>query len=188
MWHYDPALDKCWVTQSGYFRLAAAVLLVMGKTYSKLLFCHGISDQIRDKKIPMIYYKIRMVYEFSNNTFLGDCGMSGFSIPSMPLYDISRPNKRAHSTPDLLTAAIYFPSGKYVITLNTTYESPNFNLLTSDTNNTHYGIMIEDPGRVRGGNRYYSRLHDGIICYKKRVYIALHVLLTKLFISIVDLP
>ena len=49
----DIALDKYWVTQSGYFRLATTVLLGMGITDEKLLFYHVISEQRRDKKIIM---------------------------------------------------------------------------------------------------------------------------------------
>ena len=47
----DLALDKYWVTQSGYFRLAITVALGVGITDGKLLFCHGISEQIMDNKI-----------------------------------------------------------------------------------------------------------------------------------------
>ena len=47
----DLALDKYWVTQSGYFRLAITVALGVGITDGKLLFCHGISEQIMDSKI-----------------------------------------------------------------------------------------------------------------------------------------
>ena len=50
----DLALEKYWVTQSGYFRLAATVELGMGIEYGNLLLCHGISDQRKDKSISMI--------------------------------------------------------------------------------------------------------------------------------------
>ena len=50
----DLALEKYWVTQSGYFRLAATVELCMGIEYGNLLLCHGISDQRKDKSISMI--------------------------------------------------------------------------------------------------------------------------------------
>ena len=46
----DPSLDKYWVTQSGYFIPATTVALGMGTTDAKLLLCHGISEQSRDKK------------------------------------------------------------------------------------------------------------------------------------------
>ena len=38
----DILIEKCWVTQSGYFRLITAVVLDMGITDGKLLFCHSI--------------------------------------------------------------------------------------------------------------------------------------------------
>ena len=46
----DLALDKYWVTQSGYYRLATTVSLGMGNTDTELLLWHGISDQNNDKK------------------------------------------------------------------------------------------------------------------------------------------
>ena len=50
----DLALEKYWVTQSGYFTLATTVALGMGITDGKLLLCHGISEQSKDKKISTI--------------------------------------------------------------------------------------------------------------------------------------
>ena len=55
-------LDKYQVTQSEYFRIATMVALCMGITDGKLLFCHGISEQIKDKKISMREYNYRTVY------------------------------------------------------------------------------------------------------------------------------
>ena len=43
----DLALEKYWVTQIGYFRLATTVALGMGITGDKFLFCPGISEQIK---------------------------------------------------------------------------------------------------------------------------------------------
>ena len=43
-------LDKYWVTQSGYFRLATAVALGMGITYGELLYFHGIAEEMRKIK------------------------------------------------------------------------------------------------------------------------------------------
>ena len=51
MWQYDLALDKYWVTQSGYFRLATTVALGMVITDGKLLFSHGIAEESVDKTI-----------------------------------------------------------------------------------------------------------------------------------------
>ena len=48
--HSGIVLDKYWVTQNVYFRLAATVAFRMGITDGKLLFCHGISEEIVDNK------------------------------------------------------------------------------------------------------------------------------------------
>ena len=45
------SLDKYWVTQSGYFRLATTVSLGIGIEYGNLLYCHGVADRNVDKKI-----------------------------------------------------------------------------------------------------------------------------------------
>ena len=57
----DLSLEKYWVTQSGYFRLATNVAMGMGITYGNLLFCHGISEGSVDKKISTIEYNNRTV-------------------------------------------------------------------------------------------------------------------------------
>ena len=49
MHQYDLALDKHWVKNNGYFRLATTVALVVGITYGKLILCHGISEQNMEK-------------------------------------------------------------------------------------------------------------------------------------------
>ena len=51
---YDLSLDKYWVTQSGYFRLATNVALGMGLTDGKLLYCHGVAEENEDKKISTL--------------------------------------------------------------------------------------------------------------------------------------
>ena len=51
MRQYDLLLEKYWVTQSGYFRLATTVALGMGITDGKLLYCHGVEEGNEDKKI-----------------------------------------------------------------------------------------------------------------------------------------
>ena len=47
----DLVLEKYWVTQSGYFRFATAVVLDMGIIDDKLPLCHGISEKSVDKNI-----------------------------------------------------------------------------------------------------------------------------------------
>ena len=63
MHQYDIALDKYWVTQSGFFTLATTVALVMRITDGKLLYCHGIAEVNMDKKISTLEYNNRKVYD-----------------------------------------------------------------------------------------------------------------------------
>ena len=51
MIQYDLELEKYWVTQRVYFRLATTVSLDMGITDDKILLCHGIPEESVDKKI-----------------------------------------------------------------------------------------------------------------------------------------
>ena len=48
---YYLAVDKYWVTQSGYFRLATTVALGVGITYGKILYCNGVAEGNVDRKI-----------------------------------------------------------------------------------------------------------------------------------------
>ena len=59
----DITLEKYWVTQSGYFRLATTVSLGMGITDGKLLYCHGVVEGNVDKKISNFEYNNRAVYD-----------------------------------------------------------------------------------------------------------------------------
>ena len=63
MWQYDLALDKYWVTKSGYSRLANKVSLGMFITYGKFLFCRGIAEVIADNKISIRDYNNSTVYD-----------------------------------------------------------------------------------------------------------------------------
>ena len=102
----DLALDKYWVTQSGYFILATAVALGMGVTYGKLLFCHGISDGSVEKKISKREYNNSTVYDVFNNPIPYYCGSPYFNPPPITIDDRPHPDKRAHCTPDLIPSAI----------------------------------------------------------------------------------
>ena len=59
----DLSLDKYWVTQSGYFRLATTVALGMVITDGNLLYCHGVAEENKDKKISTLKYNNRTVYD-----------------------------------------------------------------------------------------------------------------------------
>ena len=54
MGQFDLALDKYWLTHSDYFRLTTTLVLGMGTADEKTLFWHGVKEQSRDKKIPML--------------------------------------------------------------------------------------------------------------------------------------
>ena len=59
----DLALEKYWVTHSGYFRLATTVELGMRIPDGKLLFCHEILEQNIDKIVTRIDYNYWTVYD-----------------------------------------------------------------------------------------------------------------------------
>ena len=75
------------LTKSGYFRIAIKVALGMGIKYGKLLFCHGISEEIKDKKISMGEYSDRTVYDCSNKPFLVYDGSPALHIPPITIDD-----------------------------------------------------------------------------------------------------
>ena len=113
----DIALEKYWVTQSGYFRLATTVLMGMGIAVGKILLCHGISDKIKDKYISIRQYNNKKVYECFNNTFSIYCGIPTLNLPSITIDDTPHKNKRAMYTSDTLPASISVPYGNYVSAL-----------------------------------------------------------------------
>ena len=82
------ALEKYWVTQSGYFRLATIVALGMGITDGKLLFCRGFSETRAGKNISMREYKNRAVYYCFSNTLPADCGIPDLNLPPIKIDDI----------------------------------------------------------------------------------------------------
>ena len=59
----DLSLDKYWVTQSGYFRLATTVALGMGIIDGNLLYYYGVAEGNNDKKISTLEYNNRTVYD-----------------------------------------------------------------------------------------------------------------------------
>ena len=106
----------------------------MGITEAKLLFCHGIPDQSKYKKISLREYNDRKVYEWLNNQFIFYGGIKYLNLPHMPIGDSFRPNKRAYYTPDPLSSAISVASGNSISTLTTPSDPPQVIVLTFDTN------------------------------------------------------
>ena len=87
----DLALDKDWVTQSGYFRLAATVTLGTVITYGKLLYCHDVAEGNMEKKFSTLEYNNRMVYDCFNNIFTADFDIPAMNLPPITIDDIPHP-------------------------------------------------------------------------------------------------
>ena len=119
------SLEKYWITQSGYFRLATTVALGMGITDSKLLYCHGVAEVNEEKKISTLEYNNRTVYDCFNNPFTADCGSPDMHLPTITIGDKPSPHKRALYSPDLPPAAISFASKNSVSTLTNPSDSPD---------------------------------------------------------------
>ena len=62
----------------------------------------------------------------------------------MPIGNSTHPNKRFYYTSEPLPDEMYVAPGKYVITLNTPSDSPQFILLNYGDNNTHHTIMSDN--------------------------------------------
>ena len=124
MQNSDLALEKYWVTQSGYFRLETTVALGMGIADGNLLYYHGVAEGNMDKKISTLEYNNRRVYECFNNPFTDEFGIPYLNLPPINFDDRTLSHKIAHYTPDLLPYAISVASENASITLTTTSDSP----------------------------------------------------------------
>ena len=87
MWKSDIALEKYWVTQSGYFRLATTVAFGISNTYGKLLYCHGVAEGNFDKKCSTLEYSNRTFYDCFNNPFTADFGSPAMHLPPITIDD-----------------------------------------------------------------------------------------------------
>ena len=135
MWQSYLALDKYWVTHSGYFRLATTVVLVMGITYGKLLFCRCITEVSGDKNISTKDYNNRTVYECFNNPFPADCAIPALNLPPITIDDRPRLHKISRYTPDLLPSAISVASENCDSNFTTPSNYPLLLILRSDCPN-----------------------------------------------------
>ena len=93
MRHFYLALEKYWVIQRGYFRLATILVLGMGIIYGKILFCHVISYQSTVKNISIRECNNRTVYNCFKSPFSPDCGIPDLDLPFIPIDDSPHPNK-----------------------------------------------------------------------------------------------
>ena len=167
--HSDIALEKYWVTQSSYFRLATTVEWYMVITDRKILYCHGVAEGNMDKKISTLEYKNRTVYECFNNPFTAYFGSPALNLPPITIDDTPPPHKRAQYTPDLLPDEIYVVSEKYFSTLTTPSNFPD--LLPSDNTNTLHVMKKYVTFKGRVNREYCCRKHSQTRCYKKtRLY------------------
>ena len=167
MWKYHLALEKCWVSQSGYFRLTTTLALSMGIIDRKILFCHGISDRIEDKKTSMIKYNDRKFYDCFINTFPDGFGSPALNIPLITIDEIPQPDKRARFTPDMLSSAVFVASETSVSTFTTPSDSTQVCVITYDDTNPHHVMKKYNLvcGRVKIW--YWSKRCDRKRCYKK---------------------
>ena len=139
----DLVLEKYWVTQSAYFRLATTVALGMGITDGKLLYCHCVSEGNMDRKISTLQYNNRTVYDCFNNPFIDDFGSPYLNLPPITFDDRPRLHERALYTPDLIPADISVASENSFSTLTATSDS--LDLLTSDDPNTLHVTKMGVP-------------------------------------------
>ena len=173
----DISLDKYWETQSGYFRLATTVALGMGIIYGKLLYCHGVAEGNKDKKISTFEYNNRTVYQCLNNPFTADCGSLAMHLPPITIDDRPPPHKRARYDPNLHPATISVASENSVSTLTTTSDLPD--ILPTDVQKAIHVLKKGMPvnGHVQRG--YCCRKHGQIIYYKKKRFFAPHAQVKK---------
>ena len=134
-----------WVTQSGYFRLVTTVTLGMGITYGKILLCHDISKQSKNKAISTREYNDKPVNDCFDDPFPAGCGGKYLNLPLIPIDNSPRPNKRTRYISDPLPDAISITSGNSVSALTTPFDSPQVIVLNSDDPNTHHTIISDNP-------------------------------------------
>ena len=149
MWQSDIAVEKYWATQSGYFRLSTTVTLDMNIADRKILFCHGIPEEIVEKKVSTRERNNSTVYECFNNTFTAGFSSPALNPPTITIGNRPHPHKRARYTPYLLPAAIYVASENTVSNFTTPSDFPD--LLPSDNPKHIHAINKYEPylGRVK---------------------------------------
>ena len=84
----DISLVKYWVTQSGYFRLATTVELVIVITYGNIIYCYSVVEENGDRKTSTLEYNKRKVYDCFNNPFTNEFGRPALNITPITFDDI----------------------------------------------------------------------------------------------------
>ena len=171
----DTALEKYWVTQSGYFRTTTTVELDVGITDGKLLYCHGVAEVNEDKKILTLEYKNRTVHNCFNNPFTDNFGIPDTNLPPINFDDRPRPHNRALYTSDMTPANVSVVSENSFSTLTTPYDYPD--LLPSDDPNTIHVIKIDLPVLGRRQRGYCCRIYNKKDATKRHGSIVPHALI-----------
>ena len=86
------------------------LVLFMGITDGKLLYCHGVAEGNAKKKISTLEYNNRTVYDCFNDLLTDEFFIPDLHLPPIAIDDRPRPYKIALYTPDLFTSAIYVTS------------------------------------------------------------------------------
>ena len=141
------------------------MLYVMGITDGKLLYCHGVAERNKDKKISSLEYNNRTVYDWFNNNFTDDFGSPDLNLPPITFDDRPRQHKISHYAPDLPPDNISVASENYFGTLTTPSDSPD--LLTYDDHNTLHVMKMDVPFLGRVHRWYGCWKNDRKMCYKK---------------------
>ena len=175
MYRSDLALEKYWVTQSSYFRLATTVALGMGITDGKLLYCHSDVEGNFYKKISTLEYNNRMVYDCFNNPFTDEFGSPALNLPTITIDDWPRLHKRAQYTPYLPQAAIFVAYENSDSTLTTPSDSTD--LLPSDDHHTLRDMNREVPFLGSVHREYCCRKHDKKDATKRQGFISPHAMI-----------
>ena len=111
---YDLALEKYWVTQSGYFRLTTTVVLGMGITYKNIIFFMVFKRKTgKRKSIWEITIKVKCMTSLKIRFNLILVYHLWIFLP-YPYMTVPTPKKSCYAS-DILTATIYVASKNMLV-------------------------------------------------------------------------
>ena len=161
----------------------------MGIADGKLLFCHGTSEEIVDKRTPTIDYNNRTVYECFNNPFTADFVSPVFNIPPITIDNRTNLQKIYHYTPNMIPDVISVAYENSVGTLINFSDSPRIFLLPSDNTYPPHAMKKDDNYRVKMTIGYCFREITKNNAIEIRGYIAPRALIkTRIFITVMGFP
>ena len=134
-------LEKWWVTQSGYFRIATTFLGIT-VTDAWKCFCHGVKRSHEDKDIGIIEFSERLAYDCLNNNFTTDFGTPSRNLPAMTPQSICSTNVTATTREERTR-----PRKKLKMT----------SLKTSKTDNVKDTSTISSPGKILRSRRIVKK-------------------------------